>query len=279
MAITIFDPDQRRRENQAAFLQALQTFGQLAQIPGALEKSRAESALARQQSSLFNSVLPTLQGAVGTQAPTVPPLQPRLSPPQSPIGLTGFSVGPSGPSFSFGQTPESKQQIELQTESKKASERISQGLQTFKVLKTQFDKALPDNLKKGDLPIFQRLEGAIQKIGAKAGLVDNPQLVALSKMEVPATRLVLKAMGEGARMSDQDIEQMLGSLNLGGMTSKERAATVKLFFDIASTQMDEETKNTFLNDPVIKDMFGSLSEKQAGTKNQLTVKNLFEGLE
>lgn len=278
MGITVFDPDERKRNNQLAFLQALQTIGTLAETGSKLKQSQSSSAL-------NNAFLPLISNAVAQQTGTLPSAipqgMPRLGQPStpqaSPIGMTGFNFSPGSASpfsLTFGQTPQDKAKLEQQSKQAEASERISQGLNTFKTLKKQFDSALPSELKQGQLPIFQRIEGALQKAGAKTGLIDNPQLVALSKMEIPATRMILKAMGEGARMSDQDINQMIGSLDLAGMTTKERAATVKLFFDITSSQMDKETKDMFQNDPDIMETFGQLGNKGKDLNND----NLFKGL-
>lgn len=266
MAITIFDPDERKRNNQLAFLQSLQTAGSLAGTFGALQKSKQEAQLAKQQATLLSQFLPQLQGNLPGQVPSAP----SGSLPQSNIGFKGFSIGPSGLSMDFGQTPQQKTEEEQRGKSIEQSTKLSTAVRRLALINKQFKDALPSGDK---TPLEQRIAGTMQTIGAKYGLVDNPKLLALKKNIRPMAINMVRMFGEVGNLSQSEQQGAIDVVSQEGLTDDERIASVRQFAEYALAGADQDALNYMLKQKDIQgiiDAFGiDVGQGESGSGDQL----------
>lgn len=110
----------------------------------------------------------------------------------------------------------------------------------------QFTEALPSGDKTA---VEQRINGFMSTIGAKTGFQPNPQLMALQNTAKLQLRAILRDMGEGARLSDQDITQNIALIEQAGLTDDERKAQVRSFMQTAVDSMDSDTLKILQDDP------------------------------
>jgi acyl-CoA reductase-like NAD-dependent aldehyde dehydrogenase len=68
----------------------------------------------------------------------------------------------------------------------------------------------------------------------------------------------MRGLGEGARMSDQDIEQAVSSIDMAGLSPDERAAIVKSFANFAISQMDEKALGVLTKDKISMQIINAL---------------------
>ena len=118
----------------------------------------------------------------------------------------------------------------------------------------QFNEALPTGQ---NLPSEQRIKGFMSVIGAKMGTIPNPQLLALQNTAKLQLRGILRDLGEGARMSDQDITQNIMVLEQAGLTEEERIAQARSFMQTAVDSMDTENLKALQGDPNIVELLKS----------------------
>ncbi len=197
--------------------------------------------------------------------PTAPNIQ-RLSTPSIPQNIQDTVLGQQGGAFQpesfkdpFGMQykykPSEAEQLKgLVTagrgkgieEGFKQAEGQKRAFKKLGSISRQFTEALPS----GDrTAVEQRINGLVSSIGAKTGFQPNPQLMALQNTAKLQLRAILRDMGEGARLSDQDITQNIALIEQAGLTDVERKAQVRSFMQTAVDSMDSDTLKILQDDP------------------------------
>ena len=110
----------------------------------------------------------------------------------------------------------------------------------------QFNEALPSDAE--GITTGARISGIVSMFGAETGVKSNPKLLALKNTAKLTLRSILRDMGEGARLSDQDISQNIAVIEQAGLSTKERLAQVGVFIQTAVDSMDDETLAIFDKD-------------------------------
>ena len=88
--------------------------------------------------------------------------------------------------------------------------------------------------------------------------VRNPKLLALRRTAKLQLRAILRDMGEGARLSDQDISQNIKLIEQAGLTNGEREALIATYMQTAIDSMDFRTLRVLKEDPSVVKMFEDL---------------------
>lgn len=127
----------------------------------------------------------------------------------------------------------------------KQGENIKRAFKKLGSITSQFNEFLPTGQK---VPVEQRISGLIDSIGAQTGLKPNPGLQALQQTAKLQLRSILRDMGEGARLSDQDIKQNIAVIEQAGLTNTERKALVRSFMQTAIDSMSADVLNVLLED-------------------------------
>lgn len=115
-------------------------------------------------------------------------------------------------------------------ENVKTTAKLSNAVSRLSVLNKQFNKALPAGDK---TPIEQRISGNVETWAAKAGLVNNPELVALQKNIRPIAIQMIRAFGEVGNLSESEQQGAIDVITMSGINEEERAASVKQFIEFA----------------------------------------------
>ena len=116
----------------------------------------------------------------------------------------------------------------------------------------QFNEALPNDAE--GITTGARISGIVSMLGAITGVKSNPKLLALRNTAKLTLRSILRDMGEGARLSDQDISQNIAVIEQAGLSNEERLAQVGTFIQTAVDSMDQETLEIFANDKGFNDI-------------------------
>ena len=157
------------------------------------------------------------------------------------IELTGGSITAEGePTFTFGKTAAAKGKEASVKEGFERAEGIKRSAKKLASITRQFNEALPQE-QKDDFTLPFRVAGTTAGLASRFGLKSNPKLTALQDTSKLQLRSILRDMGEGARMSDQDITQNLAVIEQAGLSDKERKAKVSSFMQTAIDSMDEDT--------------------------------------
>ena len=157
------------------------------------------------------------------------------------IELTGGSITAEGePTFTFGKTAAAKGKEASVKEGFERAEGIKRAAKKLASITRQFNEALPQE-QKDDFTLPFRVAGTTAGLASRFGLKSNPKLTALQDTSKLQLRSILRDMGEGARMSDQDITQNVAVIEQAGLSDKERKAKVSSFMQTAVDSMDEDT--------------------------------------
>lgn len=227
MPITIFDPDERRRNNQLAFLQQLKTFGELAQIPGQLKKQQAESKFYESLSGVGSNGSPTPDSAKNLDTTallskgqySMPPLN---SANLGSIPLTMKGLSKSGPTFGPDALAMKVAEKQIENAGKIQADRATKAEgaqattgQTGRYLK-QYDRSM--NELKRKFPEIDKVgfSGWMQRQGAKAltSVDEFPETKALQKLAQPfaqqlATEIEGRATDEDRRIQTEAFADVL----------------------------------------------------------------------
>ena len=157
------------------------------------------------------------------------------------IELTGGSITAEGePTFTFGKTAAAKGKEASVKEGFERAEGIKRAAKKLASITRQFNEALPQE-QKDDFTLPFRIAGTTAGLASRFGLKSNPKLTALQDTSKLQLRSILRDMGEGARMSDQDITQNVAVIEQAGLSDKERNAKVGSFMQTAIDSMDKDT--------------------------------------
>ena len=157
------------------------------------------------------------------------------------IELTGGSITAEGePTFTFGKTAAAKGKEASVKEGFERAEGIKRAAKKLASITRQFNEALPQE-QKDDFTLPFRVAGTTAGLASRFGLKSNPKLTALQDTSKLQLRSILRDMGEGARMSDQDITQNVAVIEQAGLSDKERKAKVGSFMQTAVDSMDKDT--------------------------------------
>ena len=157
------------------------------------------------------------------------------------IELTGGSITAEGePTFTFGKTAAAKGKEASVKEGFERAEGIKRAAKKLASMTRQFNEALPQE-QKDDFTLPFRVAGTTAGLASRFGLKSNPKLTALQDTAKLQLRSILRDMGEGARMSDQDITQNVAVIEQAGLSDKERKAKVSSFMQTAIDSMDKDT--------------------------------------
>ena len=157
------------------------------------------------------------------------------------IELTGGSITAEGePTFTFGKTAAAKGKEASVKEGFERAEAIRRAAKKLASITRQFNEALPQE-QKDDFTLPFRVAGTTAGLASRFGLKSNPKLTALQDTAKLQLRSILRDMGEGARMSDQDITQNVAVIEQAGLSDKERKAKVSSFMQTAIDSMDKDT--------------------------------------
>lgn len=151
-----------------------------------------------------------------------------------------------------GMTPElaaeEEGRVEGIKESKKQSYKVGSKLsgviKSMDSLRQQFDEALPSE---GRSTAGQRINGILSSFGAKTGVKENPELLALLKNSKPIAVGLIKDLGETGTLSKTDIDTAVNLVQMDGLTEEERAAGIKQFLENALSKMDYDVKQYILS--------------------------------
>lgn len=172
-----------------------------------------------------------------------------------------FSVGDID--FEIPKTAEERRQEAVYAgeqkgieEAFKQAEGIKRASKKIDSLSRQFNEALPSGK---NTPVEQRIHGLISTIGAKSGIIPNAKLLALQRQSKLQLRAILRDMGEGARLSDQDINQNLALIEQSGLTNEERMALVSSYLQTTVDSMDNDTLRILRIDPNVMKMLQGLN--------------------
>jgi len=157
----------------------------------------------------------------------------------------------------------------------KQAEGIKRALKKLGSITRQFSEALPT----GNLhPFIQRIRGIFADIGAETGIAPNPKLLALKITAKLQLRAILRDMGEGARLSDQDITQNIAIIEQTNLTDEEREALIATYMQTAVDSMDFRTLRVLTDDPGVVQMFDGLGiSLQDSASGELKVGGTFQG--
>lgn len=115
-------------------------------------------------------------------------------------------------------------------ENMKQSGKLGTAVKRLALLNKQFKEALPS----GDrTPLEQRIGGQASTWAAKAGLVNNPKLVALQRNIRPMAITMIRAFGEVGNLSESEQQGAIDTVNQANLTDKERIAATKQFIEFA----------------------------------------------
>lgn len=182
------------------------------------------------------------------------------------IEITGGTITAEGePTFTFGKTAAAKGKEASIKEGFERAEGIKRAAKKIASLTRQFNEALPQK-QTDDFTLPFRIAGGAASLGAKFGLKANPQLSALQDTSKLQLRSILRDMGEGARMSDQDITQNLAVIEQAGLSDKERMAKVRSFMQTAVDGMDNDTIKLITEDDSSTKLLQDFGVKLKGNK-------------
>lgn len=204
------------------------------------------------------------------------------------MGMSGEKGGglPEGVSLKAGpltftgkQTAEEKGEEAAIKEAFERAQGVKRATKRLASIVNQFNKALPAE-QKGTTTVSQRVSGITAVLGAKTGLKPNPDLLALQDTAKLQLRGILRDMGEGARMSDQDITQNLAVIEQAGLSNEERKAKIRTFMQVAVDSMDSAIIDTLKKDKTTLDLlsdFGVTLPSENGqedTEYQMYLKSI-----
>ena len=110
------------------------------------------------------------------------------------------------------------------------SDKLASAVKRLEIINSQFKKALPSGDK---TPLEQRISGATSSWAAKAGLIDNKELVALQKNIRPMAINMIRAFGEVGNLSESEQKGAIDVVEQSGLTDDERIAATKQFIEFA----------------------------------------------
>jgi hypothetical protein len=110
------------------------------------------------------------------------------------------------------------------------SEKLSQAVRRLSVIKRQFQEALPSE---GRSALAQRVTGNLAVIGAKMGLKENPQLLALQTNIRPIAINLIRLFGEVGNLSESEQKGAIDVVQQSGLTDDERLAKLRQFAEFA----------------------------------------------
>lgn len=229
MPIQIFDPDERRRNNQLAFLQQLKTFGELAQIPGQLKKQQAESKFYEALSGVGSKDPNTPDSAKNLDTTALLSKGQYVMPPLNSANLAGGNLplmmkglSKSGPTFGLDPIAQKYAEKQIENAGKLEADRATKAEgaqattgQTGRYLK-QYDRSM--NELKSKFPEIDKVgfSGWMQRQGAKAltSVDEFPETKALQKLAQPfaqqlATEIEGRATDEDRRIQTEAFADVL----------------------------------------------------------------------
>src|SRR3990167_7450369 len=187
------------------------------------------------------------------------------------IELTGGSITAEGePTFTFGKTAAAKGKEASVKEGFERAEGIKRAAKKLASMTRQFNEALPQE-QKDDFTLPFRIAGTTAGLASRFGLKSNPKLTALQDTSKLQLRSILRDMGEGARISDQDITQNVAVIEQAGLSDKERNAKVGSFMQTAIDSMDKDTIRLITEDDSsvkLLKSFGVKLQQQAQGKSK-----------
>lgn len=188
-------------------------------------------------------------------------------------GITGLEEIPAGVSLKAGdititgqKTPEQIGTEKATAEAFTRAEGIKRAAKRLGSIVRQYNRALPSE-QIGETTISQRISGFFAVKGAQTGFKPNPDLLALIDTGKLQLRGILRDMGEGARMSDQDINQNIAVIMQAGLSNEERKAKIKSFMQVAVDAMDTPILNNLQKDRNFMDMLGDFGVIISKTTN------------
>ncbi|HEC64919.1 MAG TPA: hypothetical protein ENI23_06490 [bacterium] len=209
----------------------------------------------------------------GAKGAVSPDLTGKVDAQGKPIELEDITIKSGGVTGKVPKTPEQRETEAIEggikkgvEEAFKQAEGLKRALKKVNSITRQFNEALPSDFP----PIVQRFRGFLAGIGAETGLAPNPKLLALKRTAKLQLRAILRDMGEGARLSDQDITQNIALIEQEGLTNGEREALVSTYMQTAVDSMDFRTLRVLQDDPGVLAMFEDLGVQLASEDGQRT---------
>lgn len=164
------------------------------------------------------------------------------------------------------QATKLKEQEQLQAKLNETAVGVSSGIRSWATGLIQFERAFPSD---GKTPLKQRIGGLVEGNLAKAGLVDNAQLVGAQKAVVSSARAAVRAWGDKGALSTPDVQNAIQVLDQSGLTFKEKMAAYKASAERAMSALDDATiENLFKREPYTKDLLDSFDIKYGESLRQ-----------
>jgi len=181
-------------------------------------------------------------GGAATQEGVAKELSQQTDAQGNPLELEDITISRGGVK---GKLPKTEQQREREAieggvkkgveEAFKQAEGLKRAVKKIGSITRQFNEALPS----GEATATeQRISGLISVFGAQTGLKPNPKLLALQRTAKLQLRAILRDMGEGARLSDQDISQNIALIEQAGLTNDEREALISTYMQTDHSVFD-----------------------------------------
>ena len=208
-----YKEDKERKKEEFELDKALQVLNKDYLYKQELEKTKAEeerkTKAAEREAALVGTqkLIETFKGKGQGETP-------------SSIGMTGMSITSTGkPTFTFGETPQAKQERAVETAQQKKAATAKNEVQEIDNMVTNLFEAgnrlIPaiDDPKKAELVGAARSAGAMSLFGLRPqralGLSDENVIAYNEIMKAEATPII-RSMGEKGMLTNQDIQRALG---------------------------------------------------------------------
>jgi hypothetical protein len=136
------------------------------------------------------------------------------------------------------------------------ADKLTVAIKRMDIVRKQFDEALPES---SDMPLYQRIGGGTEVWLTKMGVKDNSKLMAIESNQRMLAIQMIRMFGEVGNLSETEQESALQSVNMSGLTPKERVEKVRQIAEVALAGAPEYAIRTLLERKDIVEMLDAYS--------------------